>query len=108
MNGQGMNGQGTVRGERKKSGMIRQPQRLVRAIRGAIATAFVCAPALLYGQESGAVAEAPADFRGKVTLAYGIVFGCVVLYIVLSMKRNAGLTEEVAFLEKRLDEIQKR
>ena len=51
--------------------------------------------------------EAPADFRGKVTLAYGLVFASVVGYLLLSMKRNAGLKEEVEFLERRLSELDK-
>ena len=84
------------------SGFIR------RAFAFGLATVCVSAPALLHAQESTPPVEAPADFRGKVTLAYGIVFGCVVIYLVLSMRRNAGLAEEVAFLEKRLDEIQQR
>ena len=51
--------------------------------------------------------EAPVDFRGKVTLAYGLVFASVVGYLLLSMKRNAGLKEEVEFLERRLGELEK-
>ncbi len=80
--------------------------RLATALFAAIA---VSAPALLRAQEATSGAEeAPADFRGKVTLAYGIVFGVIVIFLVLSMRRNAGMAEEVEFLEKRLDELQKR
>ncbi len=68
---------------------------------------IVCAPALAIAQGPGEP-EAPVDYRGKVTLAYGIVFGLVVIFIVLSMRRNAGLREEIEFLERRLDELEKR
>lgn len=68
----------------------------------------VAAPTLFAEDASAEQAyEAPADFRGKVTLAYGLVFASVVGYLLLSMKRNAGLKEEVEFLERRLGELEK-
>lgn len=78
-------------------------RRFLPLLLGAI---VVCAPALLLAQGPGSE-EAPVDYRGKVTLAYGIVFGLVVIFIVLSMRRNAGLREEIDFLERRLDELEK-
>ena len=50
---------------------------------------------------------APVDFRGKVTFAYGLVFALVVVFLVLSHRRNAGLQEEIEFLERRLDELER-
>lgn len=59
--------------------------------------------------EAGAPgAEAPTDFRGKVTLAYGLVFFFVVIYLLISHRRNAAVREEIAFLERRLDELEAR
>ncbi len=52
--------------------------------------------------------EATADFRGKVTLAYGLVFGAVVVFLLLSAKKNAGMREEIEFLSRRLDELERR
>jgi len=51
---------------------------------------------------------APTDFRGKVTLAYGLVFIFVVIYLLFSHRRNAALRAEIEFLERRLDELEAR
>ena len=51
---------------------------------------------------------APTDFRGKVTLAYGLVFIFVVVYLLLSHRRNAAVRAEIEFLERRLDDLETR
>ena len=48
------------------------------------------------------------SFLGKVTLAYGLLFILVILYLVMSQRKNAGLKEELEFLERRLAELEKR
>lgn len=51
-------------------------------------------------------AEAPEDFRWKITLAYGLVVGLVIVFIVLAHRRNAGVQEELDFVERRLDQLE--
>ena len=56
-------------------------------------------------------ADAPGettDFRGKVTLAYGLLFVLVILYLAVSQRKNAGLKEELEFLQRRLAEVEKK
>ncbi|MEE8143558.1 MAG: hypothetical protein V3T77_10700 [Planctomycetota bacterium] len=48
------------------------------------------------------------SFLGKVTLAYGLLFTLVILYLVMSQRKNAGLKEELEFLERRLAELDKQ
>jgi hypothetical protein len=53
-------------------------------------------------------AATPTDFRGKVTLAYGLVFILVVVYLIISHRRNAALRSEIEFLERRVGELEAR
>jgi len=84
---------------------------IFRGARGVVATAGLGAlaawtPGALFAQ--GAEAGAPTDFRGKVTLAYGLVFIFVVVYLIISHRRNAALRSEIEFLERRVDELEAR
>ena len=88
------------------------------ASRGALAALLVLALSVTALAEDGATGEgaaegvraateAPADFRGKVTLGYGMVVGAIVIYVLISARRNARLTEEIEFLEQRVGELEK-
>ncbi len=48
------------------------------------------------------------DFRGKVMLAYGLLFALLIGYLWVSHGKNSGLQEELEFLERRVRELKKR
>ena len=52
--------------------------------------------------------EGEPDYRDKVVLAYGLVMGLVIFYLVTSHLKNARLAEEIEFLGRRIEELQKR
>lgn len=61
----------------------------------------------LFAQGPGGGGEV-VDFRGKVTFAYGTVVTVIIVYLVLSQRRNSGLREEMKLLEERLRRLDPR
>ncbi|MFN0058884.1 MAG: hypothetical protein ACKVX7_10550 [Planctomycetota bacterium] len=60
---------------------------------------ILCAEAL--AQTPATPLTAP-DFRGKVTLAYGSVLTLVVVFLLLSIRRQRAMAEDLKFLEQRI------
>ncbi len=72
-----------------------------------LAATLLVVPTLVFGADDDG-SSSPEDFRGKVTLAYGLVFAILITYLVLSHRRNASLWEDVDFLKRRVNEIEKK
>ncbi|MEM7263769.1 MAG: hypothetical protein AAF488_17405 [Planctomycetota bacterium] len=50
-------------------------------------------------------AAGTADFREKVMIAYGTVFAVLLIYLVLSHRKNSKVREEIELLEERIEEL---
>ncbi len=68
--------------------------------------AWILLAVLLTGAD-GTSSGDTSSFLGKVALAYGLLFILVISYLVMSQRKNAGLKEELDFLERRLAELEK-
>lgn len=61
---------------------------------------ILCAAA--FAQSAATGPPTAPDFRGKVTLAYGSVLTLVVVFLLLSIRRQRAMAEDLKFLEQRI------
>lgn len=54
-----------------------------------------------------AAAAAPDDYRDKVYIACSLVFLAITVYLVMTHRKGAKLEEEIAHLERRIDELER-
>ena len=50
--------------------------------------------------------QSPEDYRGRVYTACSLVFAAIIVFLILSHRRNAALGEEVKHLERRLGDLE--
>ncbi len=50
----------------------------------------------------------PPDFRGRVMLAYTLVFAVIVTYLVFSHRKQSKARKTIEFLEGRVESLEKR
>jgi hypothetical protein len=74
-----------------------------KAVVSALLVALLAAPALA----EDAAAAASDDYRDKVYIACSLVFIAITVYLVMTHKKGAKLGDDIAHLERRIDELEK-
>ena len=54
---------------------------------------------------SESVRSVPRDFRPEVLLGFSSVFVLIIIYLILSHRRNSALREDVEFLKSRVQNL---